>query len=174
MARVGLRGAMAVVTIMLSSFVASPAQSGQAELDLLTSFIGNWTGMGALIGGKMPEPFSCRLTVAKGKGTKINYTGRCTLINMNLSVAGTIAFNENAQRYEAVMSSNVGFTGYAIGRKLDGQISFDLTERRTDRGGNDVRIGAHISLIGGSITVDYEVEFNQSGEILTASVPFSR
>jgi hypothetical protein len=169
-----MRVLMAVIAIALSSFVAVPAQSGQVELDRLTSYIGNWTGAGALIGGKAPEPFRCRLTIAKGNQAKINYSGRCTLINMNLSVAGTIAFDDSTQRYQAVMSSNAGFTGHAIGRKLDGQISFDLTERRTDRGGSDVRIGSHITLIGDSITVDFEVEFNESGEILTASVPFSR
>jgi len=29
-------------------------------------------------------------------------------------------------------------------------------------------------LVGGNITVDFEVEFNDSGEVLTASVPFSQ
>ena len=28
--------------------------------------------------------------------------------------------------------------------------------------------------VDGDITVDFEVEFNDSGEVLTASVPFSR
>jgi hypothetical protein len=28
--------------------------------------------------------------------------------------------------------------------------------------------------VGDSITVDFEVEFNNSGEVLTATVPFSR
>ena len=72
------------------------------------------------------------------------------------------------------MSSNAGFTGIAIGRKSGDQISFDLSERQIDRGGNDVRIGSRIQLIGDSITVDFEVEFNISGEVLTAELPFSR
>ena len=93
---------------------------------------------------------------------------------MNLSVAGTIGFDDSTQRYQAVMSSNAGFTGYAIGRKQGDQITFDLAERETARGGNVVRIGSHIQLIGDAITVDFEVEFNNSGEVLTASVPFSR
>jgi len=174
MTRMRLRMVTAIVAIMLSSLVAAPAQSGQVELDLLTSYIGKWTGAGALVGGKAPEPFRCRLTIAKGNQAKINYSGRCTLVNMNLSVAGTIAFDDSAQRYQAVMSSNAGFTGHAVGLKQGDQISFDLAERQTDRGGSDVRIGARINLIGDSITVDFEVEFNESGEILTASVPFSR
>ncbi|MHB1103436.1 MAG: hypothetical protein ACYC0C_11835 [Devosia sp.] len=164
----------AIAAVMLSGLVAAPAQSGEAELDFLISYVGNWRGAGVLVGGDAPEPFRCRLTVAKGNQAKINYSGRCTLINMNLSVSGTIAFDNGTQRYQAVMSSNAGFTGLAIGRRQGDRISFDLTERQTDRGGNDVRIGSRIQLIGDSITVDFEVEFNNSGEILTASVPFSR
>ena len=72
------------------------------------------------------------------------------------------------------MSSNAGFTGMAIGQKRGGTISFDLSERQVDRGGNNVRIGSKIILIGEFITVDFEVEFNELGDILTASVPFSR
>ncbi len=169
-----LRDVMAIIAILLSSLVAAPAQSGQAELDRLTSYIGNWTGASMLVGGKEPQPFRCRLTIAKGNQAKINYSGRCTLVNMNLSVAGTIAFDDATRRYQAVMSSNAGFTGDAIGRIVGDRISFDLAERQTDRGGSDVRIGARINLIGDTITVDYEVEFNESGEVLTASVPFSR
>lgn len=174
MSRKRLHVVTAIAAIMLSSLVAAPAQSGKVELDLLTSYIGKWSGAGVLVGGKAPESFRCRLTVAKGNQAKINYSGRCTLVNMNLSVAGTIAFDDAAQRYQAVMSSNAGFTGHAIGRKQGNQISFDLAERQVDRGGTDVRIGSRIQLVGDTITVDFEVEFNDSGEILTARVPFSR
>ena len=174
MTRMRLRVVTAIAAIMLSSMVAAPAQSGQVELDLLTSYAGKWSGAGVLVGGKAPESFRCRLTVAKGNQAKINYSGRCTLVNMNLSVAGTIAFDDATQRYQAAMSSNAGFTGLAIGRRQGDRISFDLEEKQKDRGGNDVRIGSRIQLIGDSITVDFEVEFNNSGEVLTASVPFSR
>lgn len=169
-----LRAAAAIAAFAFFGLLAVPAQSGEAELDLLTSYIGRWSGAGVLVGGEEPESFRCRLTIAKGNQAKINYSGRCTLINMNLSVAGTIAFDDASQRYQAVMSSNAGFTGLAVGRKQGERISFDLTEKQLDRGGNEVRIGSRINLIGGSITVDFEVEFNNSGEILTASVPFSR
>jgi hypothetical protein len=43
-----------------------------------------------------------------------------------------------------------------------------------DRGGNDVRIGSRIVLIGDVINIDFEVEFNNSGTVLTAAVPFNR
>lgn len=173
MTRMRRHVASAMVALVLSG-LAGGAQAGQAELDLLSSYVGKWSGAGVLVGGEAPESFRCRLTVAKGNMTKINYSGRCTLVNMNLSVSGTIAFNDSTRRYEAAMSSNAGFTGIAIGRKQGDRISFDLSERQKDRGGNDVRIGSRITLVGDAIRVDFEVEFNQSGEVLTASVPFSR
>lgn len=156
------------------SLAAVPVRAGEAEIALLSSYIGNWTGEGALVGGEQPEPFRCRLTVAKGNQAKVNYTGRCTLADANLSISGTIAYNDDAGRYEAAMSSNAGFTGLAIGRKQGNGISFDLKERQDDRSGKDVRIGSRISLQGESIKVDFEVEFNDSGQVLTAAVPFSR
>jgi hypothetical protein len=151
-----------------------PVQAAQAEMNYLASYVGSWQGSGTLVGGEKPESFRCRLTVAKGTAAKINYAGRCTLVNMNLSVAGTIAYNDAARRYEAAMSSNAGFTGLAVGRKSGDRISFDLSERQIDRGGNDIRIGSKITLVGDNITVDFEVEFNNSGQVLTASVPFRR
>lgn len=163
-----------IMALLLSGFIAAPAHSGSSELGVLSSYIGQWSGASQLVGGSAPEPFRCRLTIAEGNQSKINYSGRCTLVNMNLSVAGTIAYDPAARRYQAVMSSNAGFTGAAIGLQQADNITFDLLERQKDRGGNDVRIGSKIVLTGKAITVDFEVEFNDSGEVLTASVPFSR
>lgn len=174
MTRKRLQVMTAVTAVMLSGLVAVPARAGAAELDLLASYIGSWSGASALVGGETPEPFSCRLEIKKGNQAKINYAGRCSLINMNLTVSGTIAFDDEAQRYQAVMRSNAGFQGLAVGRQQGNRISFDLVETQKDRGGNDVRIGSKIQLVGDSVTVDFEVEFNNSGEVLTASVPFSR
>ena len=143
-------------------------------MDLLATYIGNWKGEGALVGGQKPEPFRCRLSITKGNLNKINYAGRCTLVDMNLSVSGTIAFDDKTRRYQAVMSSNAGFKGVAVGRKEGDKITFDLAEQETDSGGNAVRIGSHLELIGSSIAIDFEVEFNNSGDVLTASVPFVR
>jgi hypothetical protein len=164
---------IAVVVLALPFAGIAPAQAA-GEIALLESYVGNWQGEGALVGGDQPEPFRCRLTVAKGNAGKVNYTGRCALVNATLSISGTIAFNESEARYEAAMSSNAGFTGLAIGRQSQGQISFDLREQQKDRGGSDVRIGSRIVLVNSKITVDFEVEFNDSGNVLTASVPFAQ
>ncbi|MDB5613983.1 MAG: hypothetical protein JWQ22_1636 [Devosia sp.] len=163
------------VALPMMALLPISVPAAEAELALLGSYVGSWRGEGALTGGDRNEPFRCRLTVANGNQGKINYSGRCTLVNATLSISGTIAYNDSANQYEAAMSSNAGFTGLAIGQQSGGQISFDLKERQKDRTGSDVRIGSRILLEGNdSITVDFEVEFNDSGEVLTASVPFSQ
>lgn len=164
----------AAVAVVLTGLVAMPAVAGPAELERLTSYIGSWSGEGVMVGGNAPEPFRCRLTVAKGNQAKINYSGRCTLVKMNLSVAGTISYDDAGRRYVAAMSSNAGFTGTAVGQQKGDAIIFNLAEKETDKAGNVIRIGSRITLEGDGIQVDFEVEFNQSGNLLTAEVPFSR
>lgn len=165
---------VALLAMPLVNLVAASTAAAEGEVALLESYVGNWQGEGALTGGDRPEPFRCRLTVAKGNPGKVNYTGRCALVNATLSISGTIAFNDTTKVYEAAMSSNAGFTGLAIGQQRGDQISFDLKERQKDRSGSDVRIGSRIILINGNITVNFEVEFNDSGNVLTASVPFAQ
>lgn len=160
---------------MLGLAANTPAAAGPGEVALLSSYIGEWSGSSELVGGKQPEPFACRLTINKGNQAKINYAGRCTLVSMNLSVTGTIAFDDATQTYQAVMGSNAGYKGLAIGRVKGETITFDLAQQESDRAGNAVRLGAKIVLNGAnSIVVDYEVEFNESGQVLTAKVPFER
>jgi hypothetical protein len=164
----------AVAAVMLSSLATFPAQSGQAEIDYLGSYIGSWKGESVLTGGDEPEAFKCRLTVAKGTAAKINYAGRCSLVHFNLSVSGTIVFDDKSRTYQAIMSSNAGYAGTAVGRRSGDAITFVLAEQQVDRGGNDVRIGANLRLVNDRINIDFEVEFNDSGQVLTAKVPFTR
>lgn len=166
--------AIVMMTAMVGLGEATVAFAGPQEETLLSSYIGDWRGESSLVGGDKPEPFRCRLSVSKGNQGKINYAGRCTLVNMNLSVSGAIGFRDGDKRYEAVMSSNAGFSGTAVGQQDGGNIGFDLVDRQKDRGGNDVEIGSRLFLNDGAIRVDFQVEFNNSGQVLTASVPFSR
>ena len=163
-----------VVGAQLCLLAGTTARADEADIALLTSYVGDWRGDGVLVGGDKPEPFRCRLSIAKGNPGKINYSGRCSLVDANLSVSGTIAYSEQFKRFEAAMSSNAGFTGMAVGVESGDQITFDLKEQQKDRGGSDVRIGAAILLIAGTIQVDFEVEFNNSGDVLRAAVPFAR
>lgn len=161
--------------LVVGMAAVTPAHAGPAEIALLSNYIGEWSGSSTLVGGAKPEPFSCRLTIDKGNQSKINYAGRCTVTTMNLSVTGTIAFDDPSQTYQAIMGSNAGYKGTAVGRISGDMISFDLSEKESDRAGNAVKLGAQIILIGSkSITVNYQVEFNDSGKVLTASVPFTK
>lgn len=172
MVKTWLRLGLMLLAVLMP--VAAPAMAQEQALERLSSYIGNWRGDSALVGKDKNEPFRCRLTVSKGVNLKINYAGRCTLVNATLSISGTIAYNAAAKQYEAAMSSNAGYTGLAIGKQSGDQIAFDLREQQKDKAGSDVRIGAKILLVGERITVDFEVEFNDSGEVLKASVPFQR
>jgi len=170
----GFRSFAAAATIAASSFAVAPALGGPAEMDLLSGYVGSWRGEGVMVGGEQPEAFRCRMQVQKGNQAKVNFAGRCTLVNFNLSVSGTIAFNDKSRRYEAAMSSNAGFSGVAAGRISGDAITFDLAEKQVDKGGNDMRIGSKVSLVADTINIDFEIEFNNSGHVLTAKVPFKR
>lgn len=170
----GFRSFAAAAAIVVSGLAAAPAMAGPAEMELLSGYIGNWKGNGVMVGGQKPEPFRCRMQVQKGNQAKVNFAGRCTLVNFNLSVSGTIAFNDKSRRYEAAMSSNAGFSGVAAGRISGDSITFDLAEKQIDKGGNDMRIGSKVGLVADTINIDFEIEFNNSGNVLTAKVPFQR
>ena len=166
---------VALGAILAGLAAATPTHAGPTEMALLSNYIGEWSGSSTLVGGAKPEPFSCRLTIDKGNQSKINYAGRCTVTTMNLSVTGTIAFDDATQTYQAIMGSNAGYRGSAVGRISGDKITFDLSEKESDRAGNAVKLGAQIVLVGSSsISVNYHVEFNDSGTILTASVPFTK
>jgi hypothetical protein len=170
----GVRLLAAAAAIAVSGFAVAPALAGPVEMDLLSGYVGNWKGNGVMVGGAQPEPFRCRMQVQKGNQAKVNFAGRCTLVNFNLSVSGTIAFNDKTRRYEAAMSSNAGFSGVAAGQISGDSITFDLAEKQVDKGGNDMRIGSKVSLVADTINIDFEIEFNNSGNVLTAKVPFQR
>lgn len=161
-------------SLAMFALLAGPGRAGDAELGLLQSYIGSWSGTGVLVGGDRPEAFGCRLKVSKGRDEKVNYAGRCSLVNMNLSVTGTITYNDKAGRYEATMRSNVGFSAAAAGAKQGKAIVFVLNEKQNDRGGNSMQIGSILKLDPNRITVDFSVEFNRSGQVLTTTVPFAR
>jgi len=169
-----IRQLLALTGLLASLALTVPAYAGQAEIDLLASYVGNWKGEGLLVGGEEPETFRCRMTVAKGQQAKINYAGRCTLAGMNLAVSGTIAYMDDANRYEGAMTSNTAFSGVAIGKKRGSTITFDLKERSSSDQNGDMTIGSKILLKGGKITVEFEIEFSESGKTMKTSVPFSR
>lgn len=163
-----------LVALAMGALLTGTSRAGDAELGLLQSYIGSWAGSSVLVGGDEPEPFGCRLKVTQGRQQKINYAGRCSLVNMNLSVTGTIYYNDKQARYEATMRSNVGFSAAAVGLKNGKNIVFTLKESKADRGGGTMSVDSVLELTGTQIAVDFNVEFNRSGQVLTAKVPFQR
>jgi len=156
-----------------SLMAAAPAFAAKADIELLNSYLGNWKGKGVLV-GQESETVVCRLSLTPGNADKVNYSGRCALAGTNLSVNGTLAYIDGKKRYEAAMTSNATFSGIAVGKKQGNGVVFNLRERETDEEGNDLTITAVIALINKKISVEFQVLFNTSGDIIKASVPFSK
>ncbi|MDV3250758.1 hypothetical protein DevBK_05360 [Devosia sp. BK] len=159
--------------VFSTGFAAAPAYAGPAEVALLKSYIGEWRGRGTLVGAAT-ESVVCRLSLTQGNQDKINYSGRCTLAGTNLSVAGTIAYVDASRRYEAAMTSNATFSGIAVGQKRGGGLVFNLRERTPDEEGKEMNISSQIALNDDSMSVSFEVVYVESGDSLTAQVPFTR
>ena len=166
--------AVAVAGVLMAAG-AMPAFAGPAEMALLESYIGSWNGKGTLKGAQ-EETVVCKMSLSKGNGTKLNYTGRCSLAGAQLSVTGTIAYVDAKKRYEAVMNSGIGgFRGVAIGVKKGSGIEFDLKQRAEDDSGNDVSIASTVTLTGGNkMAVKFHAVFNDTGVTIDASVPFTK
>jgi len=152
---------------------AAPAFAASANVELLQDYIGDWRGRGVLIGAET-ESVVCRLSLSKGNDEKVNYNGRCSLAGTNLTVSGSMAWNDGTKRYEAAMTTNATFAGVAIGKRQGDALVFNLREQDKDENGNDLTITADIALRKEKISVDFSVLFNESGDTLKASVPFSR
>lgn len=167
---VALAGLLAVTPM-----AAAPAMAAPADVALLKSYIGSWKGRGQLIGAES-ESVVCRLSLSEGNADKVNYSGRCSLAGTTLNVNGTLAYSDQNKRYEAAMTSNVTFSGLAVGKKSGDGIIFNLKERNKDEEGNDLTVTAAIALKGKgeAIAVEFQVVFNATGDSLKASVPFTK
>lgn len=162
----------AAMAILLSPGLAL---AGPEEQAFLQSYVGGWKGTGTLQSADgETEDFVCRVTVTRGRADKINYAGRCSVAGLNLSVAGTIAYVEAAQRYEAAMSSNASFTGVAIGRKVGDRVVFDLRERETSDEGKDLTITSQVSLGDEDIGLRFTYTGGDADERTDAEVTFAR
>ncbi len=158
---------------VLLAQVAVPALAANSNVELLQDYVGDWRGRGVLIGAET-ESVVCRLSLTNGNEQKVNYSGRCSLAGTNLTVSGTMAWNDGTKRYEAAMTSNATFTGLAIGKRQGDALVFNLREQDKDENGKPLTITADITLRKEKISVDFSVLFNESGDTLKASVPFSR
>ncbi len=159
--------------LLVAPLSVTPVMAATADVELLQSYIGDWRGKGEMVGAET-ETVVCRLSLSKGNQDKVNYSGRCSLAGTVLSVNGTLAYNDAANRFEAAMSSNATFSGLAVGKRQGSALVFNLKERNKDEAGNDLTVSAAITLRKEKINVDFKVVFNATGESMTASVPFSK
>jgi hypothetical protein len=152
--------------------VITPAFAGPAEVALLKSYEGNWRGKGAVVGTDT-EMVNCRMSLTDGNDDKVNYNGRCALAGTELSINGTLAYIEENHRYEGAMTSNINFSGVAVGQKTATGIVFNLNSRGTNQGAT-IDINTGITLSSGVITVDFRATEVSSGKVIDAHVPFSK
>ncbi|RYE54788.1 MAG: hypothetical protein EOP20_11340 [Hyphomicrobiales bacterium] len=164
---------LALAGLFSVALFSAPAMAAKADVELLQSYIGQWKGRGQLVGAES-ETVVCRLTLSPGNQDKVNYAGRCSMAGTALSVNGTLAYNDGARRYEAAMTSNATFNGLAVGKKSGNGVVFNLKERAADEEGRDMTITAQIALNSGKISVQFNVVFNATGDMLKASVPFTK
>jgi hypothetical protein len=159
--------------LLVAPLSVTPVMAAKADVELLQSYIGDWRGKGEMVGAET-ETVVCRLSLSKGNQDKVNYSGRCSLAGTVLSVNGTLAYNDAANRFEAAMSSNATFSGLAVGKRQGNALVFNLKERNKDEEGNDLTVSAAITLRKEKIDVDFKVVFNATGDSMTASVPFKK
>jgi hypothetical protein len=150
----------------------APAFAGPAEVALLKSYEGNWRGRGTVVGSDT-ETVTCRMSLTPGNQNKVNYNGRCALAGTNLAINGTLAYIDSSQRYEGAMTSNINFSGVAVGRKEGNGIVFNLKSRGMSDSAN-VEVTAGIILTPGVITVKFNAVDVDTGKVLNAVVPFSK
>ena len=167
----GLMGKAVALTGVLVALSGMPVFAGEAELALLQEYVGDWRGTGAMTGARN-DTVTCRMSLSDATGTKLNYTGRCSFAGAQMAVRGTVAFNDAAGRYEAVMTANPGaYSGMAVGRRQGNGIVFDLKDRNIDQG-NAYDIASSMVLKDGKIGVSFKVTFADSGESISANIPF--
>jgi hypothetical protein len=155
--------------------VAGPAQAAPEDVALLHQYLGNWKSQGAVTGPKgNTETVSCRLDLLRGNAGKVNFRGRCSLSGTAVTMTGAIAFAEATQRYEAVMTTSVGFFGEAIGVRDGDVIRFDLTQVGGQDPTKTMEVSSSFTLGGGAIDIGLDVLFHDTGERYVAKAPFTK
>ena len=154
--------------LLVAPLSVAPAMAAKADVELLQSYVGDWRGKGEMVGAET-ETVVCRLSLSKGNQDKVNYSGRCSLAGTVLSVNGTLAYNDGANRFEAAMSSNATFSGLAVGKRQGGGIVFSMSGLESSYG----TVSSTLSLTGGKIGMKFEM-LDKDGVKTASSINFSR
>lgn len=166
------RSAALAGLMLASAIVATPALAASQDIALLQSYMGSYRGVGQ-VSGEDSEKITCRMSIGQGNDDKINYQGRCLLAGANLSIAGTIAYNDAKNQYEAAMTSNTAFSGMAVGRRQGQSVVFKLSQRALEQGA-DLSIAVGIVLHNGVVDVNFQVIDAATGRTTKATVPFTK
>jgi hypothetical protein len=119
------------------------------------------------------ESVACTLNLTDGNADRVNFSGRCAMAGTTLSIQGTIAYIDSARRYEAAMTSNVGFQGTAIGKRQGNGVVFSISERTTANGQN-MDVSSVIALQNDGISVEFNVVDRGGNGSMAAKIPFSK
>lgn len=165
--------AIGALVVMVSVPITVPVFAAQADIELLNSYIGEWKGRGVTNAAGGDETMVCRMEITPSEKAKIIYNGRCSLAGANISIRGTMAFVQEANRFEAVMSSNTPFQGMAIGKRRGKDISFNLKERNPDTG-SEYSINADLALKADEIAVEFTLTEVATNRKIIATVPFKK
>ncbi len=170
-----LRPAVAGFVLALAMAQAAPALASQRDIDLLQSYVGDWTGRGSMGTSDSKETVKCSLAVTSAVPTRVQFNGRCALAGGTFSLKGTMGYIEERNRFEAVLNSNVSFLQdqIAVGRRSGSGIIF--TMQPSDAGTNaNFNVDVDFALKNGTITVNAKVTDTSSGTTTTAKVPLSK
>lgn len=163
--------AVALVGALAALPVATPSIASQADLDLLASYIGSWTGRGTLAAGQRAgETVACTLNVTPypGEPHKLRIESRCVVAGGRMSMVGTLAYIAANNRYEAVITSNTPYAGQAVGVRRGNSVNFNLSATSGEN------INAGIALNGGRIEVAFQLTDPRTGESTSATIPFNQ
>lgn len=153
---------IAFLAAALLAVPAVPSFAAPADVQLLQSYAGTWSGQGQLTG---PDSGSvrCRLTF-RPSGQKLSFNGRCTVAGTGTrGFSGSISFNEQSGRFEASSTD-----GTVAGRKSGNTITFDMSSS-TVQG----EVTSSMSLRGNQIRVDFELK-DREGQVSGSRVTFTR
>lgn len=154
--------------------MAAPAQAAEEDVALIKAYVGKWIGRGSahFADQENPESIQCRMDVKDADQIRIHVDSRCSLASVVVKVGGTLAYNQNANQYEAIVNAG-SFTGTAVGERRGKSLVFQLRDYTADND-STFDVDASLALDEGAIALNLNLRNKDTGGVTTASVPFAR
>lgn len=161
-----------IVAFAIALLTAGAAYAQVGDTELIRSYVGTFEGRGVALyetGGY--DAVACRVGFEPGSAGKIVLRNSfCQVAGTELKFTGTMAFMDG--RYQAAVTSNVGFKGRTVGRREGDAIVFTLEDGElVDR---SLGLAATFIMAGGAIVVDMKLTSNVTGAITQVRVPLQR